>query len=296
MPTERSPQPAILAKVPEQGTFLVLELTHPAAASAVLEAVGRLPVSDDLVIGVGEPLVCGAGKSLPGLRTFPALSAPGIGVPSTQGALFVFLSGGDGGQRIARARALVAALGEVRIVEDLAAFCHDGGRDLTGYEDGTENPEERKEEVALVPDGPAAKGSYVAFQRWVHDLGAFARQAPAEQDHTIGRSRATNEELDDAPPAAHVKRAAQESFSPEAFMLRRSMPWGSATEHGLAFVAYGASLDPFEAVLRRMCGLEDGIPDALFTFTRPRSGGYYFCPPRKGQHLDLTMLTDPPAP
>lgn len=290
MTQPRTAQPAILSKVPEHGTFLVLELSAPTAAADVLEAIARLPAADDLVIGIGAPLVRGAGKVLPGLRSFPALVAPGIGVPSTQGAVLLFFSGGDGGHRIARARAVMAALGKVRIAEDVVVFSHDGGRDLTGYEDGTENPEERKDEVALVADGPAAMGSFVAFQRWVHDVVFFAGLPPGEQDHTIGRSRETNEEIDDAPESAHVKRAAQESFAPEAFMLRRSMPWGSASEHGLAFVAYGASLDPFEAVLRRMCGLDDGIADALFKFTRPLSGGYYFCPPRVAGRYDLSML------
>lgn len=45
-----------------------------------------------------------------------------------------------------------------------------------------------------------------------------------QQDHTIGRERDSNEEIDDAPESAHVKRTTQESFEPEAFVLRRSMP------------------------------------------------------------------------
>lgn len=62
-------------------------------------------------------------------------------------------------------------------------------------------------------------------------------------------------------------------------MVRRSMPWGTVAESGLVFVAYGATLDPFERVLARMVGQEDGVPDALFRFTRPVTGGYYWCPP-----------------
>ena len=73
-------------------------------------------------------------------------------------------------------------------------------------------------------------------------------------------------------------------------MLRRSMPWGDVREHGLYFVAYAASLDPFERVLRRMTGLDDGIVDGLLRFTRPISGGYYWCPPLAGERLDLRAL------
>ncbi len=128
------------------------------------------------------------------------------------------------------------------------------------------------------------------MQRWVHDTARFERLGPAERDLAVGRRLATNEEIADAPSSAHVKRSAQESFDPPAFMVRRSMPWGSVSEHGLYFVAYGASLDPFERVLRRMAGHEDGVLDGLLAFTRPVTGGYYWCPPVDGSRLDLRAL------
>jgi putative iron-dependent peroxidase len=54
-----------------------------------------------------------------------------------------------------------------------------------------------------------------------------------EQDHAVGRRRSDNEELDDAPESAHVKRTAQESFEPEAFVVRRSMPWWSVARRAV---------------------------------------------------------------
>lgn len=68
------------------------------------------------------------------------------------------------------------------------------------------------------------------------------------------------------------------------------MPWASGLESGLVFVAFGRSLDAFEAQLRRMLGLEDGIVDALFRFTRPLTGAYYWCPPLADGRLDLRVL------
>jgi putative iron-dependent peroxidase len=97
-------------------------------------------------------------------------------------------------------------------------------------------------------------------------------------------------ELADAPDSSHVKRTAQESFTPEAFVLRRSMPWIEGTRAGLMFVAFGRSFDAFEAQLRRMIGAEDGICDALFRFTQPISGAYYWCPPVRNGGLDLRAL------
>ena len=68
------------------------------------------------------------------------------------------------------------------------------------------------------------------------------------------------------------------------------MPWADATRAGLVFVAFGKSIDAFEALLKRMAGVEDGTVDALFTFTRPVTGSYFLCPPIKGRQLDLRAI------
>lgn len=146
--------------------------------------------------------------------------------------------------------------------------------------------------AALVPGGqPGQSGaSFVAVQQWVHDLDAFAAMGPQAQDNAMGRRRSDNEELDEAPACAHVKRTAQESFSPEAFVLRRSMPWAVSQQCGLFFVAFGCTLDAFEAQMRRMAGQEDGVVDALFGFSRPVSGAYLWCPPLHRGRLDWRQL------
>jgi len=111
-----------------------------------------------------------------------------------------------------------------------------------------------------------------------------------DQDNAIGRRRSDNKELTGAPRSAHIKRTAQESFSLEAFILRRSMPWSDGEAGGLNFVAFGKSFDAFEAQLKRMVGAEDGITDALFKFTRPVSGSYFWCPSMAKGRLDLRAL------
>jgi deferrochelatase/peroxidase EfeB len=126
----------------------------------------------------------------------------------------------------------------------------------------------------------------------VHRARAIVKSvAPVLQmQHTIGRRKRDNKELGNAPASAHVKRMAQESFNPAAFILRRSMPWADAQQAGLVFVAFGNSFDAFDALLRRMVGAEDGIVDAWFTFTRPISGSYFWCSPMKSGRLDLCAL------
>jgi putative iron-dependent peroxidase len=223
---------------------------------------------------------------------FAPHAGPSCAFPSTKGALWTCVLGDDAGGVLDRARAIRAALGEgFDVDEDVASFRYKDGRDLSGYVDGTENPKgERAREVAIVASGALAGGSFVAVQKWVHALDRFARFSPFDRDAIIGRRIADNEEISDAPVFAHVKRAAQESFDPPAFMLRRSMPWGGVVEHGLYFVAYGASLDPFERVLARMSGAEDGSVDGLLRFSRATTGGYYFCPPMDRGKLDLRAL------
>jgi len=110
-----------------------------------------------------------------------------------------------------------------------------------------------------------------------------------EKDDAIGRHISDNEEFD-APTSAHVKRSAQEDFSPEAFMLRRSMPWAMGMDAGLMFVAFGHSFDAFEAIMDRMMGQDDGIMDGIFKFTLPITGAYYWCPPVKDGKLDLSAI------
>ena len=170
----------------------------------------------------------------------------------------------------------------------------DLGLDLTGYEDGTENPTGDDANAAAFVQGGAqgiVGSSFVAVQQWVHDLRSFSALPQSEQDHIIGRRKSDNAEIEDAPRSAHVKRTEQESFEPHAFVLRRSMPFAGASGEGLMFVAFGKTLDAFEVQLKRMAGLEDGIPDALFRFSRPVSGAYYWCPPVQDDRLDLSAVT-----
>jgi porphyrinogen peroxidase len=275
-----------------------LGLVHEAMVDAAAARLATLAREGTIIVGLGDPFVRALGRSMEGLRPFPAVSGPGGAFPSTQGAVWIFLGGDDPGEILHRARRVLAHLGDAfRVDEDVASFVYGGGRDLSGFEDGTENPKEARAVAVAIAAGAAgqAGASFVATQRWIHDLTRFERLTQRDRNLTIGRDLTSNEEIADAPPSAHVKRAAQESYDPEAFMLRRSMPWGDVNLHGLYFVAYGASLDPFERVLRRMAGLDDGVPDALLRFTRPVTGGYFWCPPILDGHLDLRALGVQPA-
>ncbi len=299
-----APQSGILAPLPRQARYLTFELAagETERQQALGEALVRLrqeltawggdPCT--AVVGVGRCLVSALGGAIPGLTDESPIEGIGLSLPLTPAALWCWLRGCDRGHIALRARRLCSLLEPaLRLRDSVDAFFHDDGRDLTGYEDGTENPTgQQAQDTALIRrGGPGLEGSsFVSVQHWVHDLSRFARLGPADRDAAIGRRRSDNEELPEAPASAHVKRTAQESFSPPAFLWRRSMPWADASGEGLEFVAFCSSLAPFNAQLRRMVGQDDGTVDALFGFSRPTRTSHFWCPPLAGDELDLRRL------
>jgi putative iron-dependent peroxidase len=292
------PQPAILQAPPLAARFLTYRLAHNSKRDLVLHRLSEISFPTTCAVGLGAPLLPEKFLTEQICPPFFAPSQSKVSIPVTQEALWISIDGDDHGAALHTARQLNAQIVNAQLthhfelVEDVLSFGYGGGRDLSGYEDGTENPKEaRAFEVACVGagstcnlgrsvvDGSLVGSSVVAVQRWVHDLSAFEKLPQNARDAIFGRALQSNEELPDAPVSAHVKRAAQESFDPEAFLLRRSMPWGNVAEHGLYFVAYANTHDPFARILRRMVGAEDGIVDGLFQFSRPVTGGYYWCPP-----------------
>jgi len=287
-------QPGVLEPLPKAARFLTFSLRHGADPRPALRRLASRCTDGSTVVGLGESLITAVGARIDGLRPFPASSQHGIDVPATPRALWVWLRYDDRGELVHAARAVVGCLADAFTVDSSTdGFMYRDSRDLTGYVDGTENPTGEKATTTAIVQGrgPGLDGSsFVAVQKWRHDLDVWATKSTQEQDYTLGRRIADNEELDEAPPSAHVKRTAQESFDPEAFVVRRSMPWSDARGEGLVFIAFGATLDPFEALLNRMIGADDGITDALFSFTRPETGAYYWCPPMSGAGLDLRAV------
>jgi len=285
-------QPAILEPPPPLGRFVTFALHPDADPAEVLRALSAFEPDPKTIVGMGTPLADRLGRPVPGLRAFPA-DLPAF--PSTQHAAWIFLTHGDPTRLFDAGRALARRFrGLLDVVDEIDSFAYRTERDLSGFVDGTENPkgEDALRAAIIAARGPGLDGgSFVAVQRWVHDLDAVDRMSAAARAGAVGRDEETNAELEDAPASAHVKRTAQESFDPPAHIVRRSMPYGGIREHGLNFVAFGESLDRFERQLRRMAGQDDGIPDGLLSFTRAVSGAYYFCPPLRQGRYDLSVFS-----
>jgi putative iron-dependent peroxidase len=290
-------QSGILAPVPAAARHLQFNLAPGQSMDSLRDALRRLAENVDgeyTVLGIGLSLAAALDRPIPDLHDFPAFTSKAVNIPATPAALWCWLRGDDRGTLLHQGRHLEHLLAPAfTLAQSLETFRYENSLDLTGYEDGTENPQD---EAAVAAAFAAAKGtgldggSIAALQQWEHNLDRFQAMPAEEQDNTFGRRKADNEEIDEAPESAHVKRTAQESFDPEAFVVRRSMPWADCGKAGLVFLAFGHDASAFEALLKRMTGQEDGIVDALFRFTRPVTGAYFWCPPMAGGQPDLRAL------
>ena len=287
-------QTEILPAIPSLARYITFSLSSADNLQAALEELSGFATKHNIVVGIGLPLAQALGADISGLKAFPDNAYSSVSIPATQGALWCWLKSDDRGKLVHHTYELKKILSpNFSCSQVVDAFRHGLGFDLTGYEDGTENPEgeEAIEAAFLQNDQEGLSGSsFVAIQQWQHNFDQFNDMSENEQDNSIGRRKSDNIELEDAPKSAHVKRTAQEDFDPEAFLLRRSMPWADAEDSGLYFVAFGKSFYAFEAQLKRMSGDEDGIQDALFKFTKPISGSYFWCPPINENRLDFRAL------
>ena len=159
------------------------------------------------------------------------------------------------------------------------------GRDLTGFVDGTENPEgENRAAVALVnkDDLPFAGGSYIHCQRYIHKLKEWNEQPVTEQEQIIGRTKADNIEFssEQKAPYAHIKRVnIKDKEGKSMEMLRHSMPYGNSKEAGLLFIAYGKTPLHFELMLEKMIKSDShGHYDHLMNYSDAVTGCAFFAP------------------
>lgn len=175
--------------------------------------------------------------------------------------------------------------GAAQLVEEVHGFRYLDSRDMTGFVDGTENPQgEHRQEVAIVgEEDPAfAGGSYVHLQRYEHNLDAWNRLPVKAQEDAYGRSKADNVEYAGAEksPHAHTRRASLKTPEGESIeILRQSMPYGDTQRKGLMFISCCRTPENFEQILKSMVyGDEKGQADRILEFTRAVQGAAFFAP------------------
>ena len=176
---------------------------------------------------------------------------------------------------------------KVDVLDERVCFRYFDGRDITGFIDGTENPQfpDDRHEVALLEQnsGIFAEGSFVFAQRYAHNLEKWKRLKVDAQEHVMGRSKLESIEMEDdvKPENAHIARVVIEDEQGEEMeILRHSLPYGDGRgDQGLFFIAYTKNLKIIDHMLAHMFGnTGDGIHDRLLHFVTPLDGAYYFAP------------------
>lgn len=291
-------QSGIIDAIPAHAEYLYFTLqqdTNTSPLHSTVQAIAEHADGKHVVLGLGHDLCQILGLKISALHNFDIEANPSnpeaTSTTNLNADLWCWLRAEERGDLLDMQRQVLAILEpHFSLAHQVSAFRYRDGRDLTGYEDGTENPvDEDALNTAFINDinSPLHGSSFVAVQQWQHQMQTFHAMKNTEQDHIIGRRKSDNEELDEAPSSAHVKRTAQESFTPEAFVLRRSMPWSQQSQSGLLFAAFATSFDAFEAQYKRMLGYEDGISDGLFRISRPINTHYFWCPPIRHGKIQL---------
>ena len=283
-------QQGILTPIDSAARYLTFTMSNDGNVAAALAALREIVDGRDTVVGFGHALAAHLGHPVPGLTEFPAFAVKDRTLPATPADV-----GLAARRRSRRARAACAGDRTCAGAGVCVAGC---GRRFPLFERsrpvrlrGRHGEPEGDDAVAAAivtgqgaPTGELRRGPAMAARLRPDGAHSVGRHG---QHHR--RRRADNEELDDAPEFAHVKRTAQESFGSRrsCCAARRR---GRTRVARASTVAFGCSFRAFDVQMRRMSGADDGIVDGLFRFTRPLTGAYFWCPPLKDGKLDLSAL------
>jgi porphyrinogen peroxidase len=241
----------------------------------------------NLVIGIRPELWASVSAEAPnGAASFtePIVGTGRFTMPATQHDLWIWIAGSANDLVFDQAVEMITALNEVAsVATEVTGWSYRHSRDLTGFEDGTENPPLAEASgIACVPAGsPGAGSSVVLVQQWKHDGVGWSQLPEAEQEKVIGRTKPASVEFaaDVMPRDSHVSRTkVYDAAGDELDIFRRNAPYGTVTDHGTMFVGFSHDQQRLTWMLEKMAGVEDGVRDALTRYTTPLTGAYYVVP------------------
>ena len=174
----------------------------------------------------------------------PLVGRDGYVMPATQADLFVWYAAASYDIVFDMGLATVEELAPLASLErETTGWSYRHSRDLTGFEDGTENPNLFEAPgIALIDDdAPGAGGSVLLFQQWRHESSFGALDVPA-QERVMGRTKPDSIELEGAamPVDSHVSRTKVIDRGDELDIFRRNLPYGTVGEHGTLFIGFSA--------------------------------------------------------
>ncbi|AXC50829.1 Dyp-type peroxidase [Paracoccus suum] len=178
--------------------------------------------------------------------------------------------------------------GAVAVADEVFGFRYYDARDLLGFIDGTANPTGDKLPASTLvgnEDRHFAGGSHVTVQKYLHDLGVWNAKSTEAQQAVIGRTKADNIELADAPADAQKSHKTLTTITDpdgtEHDILRDNMPFGrpGAGEFGTYFIGYSRDPAVTQKMLERMfIGDPPGLYDKILDASRAVTGARFFAP------------------
>ncbi|HXW77294.1 MAG TPA: Dyp-type peroxidase [Candidatus Eremiobacteraceae bacterium] len=287
------PQIGIFALGDLSHSFLEFALSDGVDASRAVRAVADLHDQRKTIEGVN--LVVGFRPEVwreaaptqtpPDAKPFDRdLVGPGgYSMPATQADLFAWVAGGSYDVVFDAATSIIDQLqGVASVAREVSGWTYQHNRDLTGFQDGTENPDlVTAPEVVLIPEGqPGEGGSILLLQQWKHHTDVWRSLPDDTQERVIGRTKADSVEFpeDRMPADSHVTRTTLVENGEEKKIFRRNTAYGDVGDHGTMFVGFAREQHRLARMLEMMAGIPDGVRDALTRYTTPLTGAYYFIP------------------
>jgi len=295
-----NPQHAILTSLTKYQWYTHLSRTEGADLGVIKEAIkaaraaGRdvgMVTPINICILFGPTLLADLGGEMPDdFQKYPGYESPdGKVAKGTQEELLLWVHSDDKDlcwETQFNFRNAVA--GHMNVARETPTFIYRNSLDLTGFIDGTGNPEpEDQHDRAVVPEGqPGAGGSFCIAQRWVHDLNYFNGLSLEDQQNTFGRTKDDSTRLGTQVPTSHLSHVelregetADESTPKRGEMVRRSTPYAFHDGTvGLYFMGFCKSQAPMRERMEAIYGINGQARDALTDYSTPASGSYYFAP------------------
>ncbi len=300
-----TPQPAIFNEMGQHQWYVHLRRVDGADLGHIKGVITQTRAAAaehgiNLVIGFGPTLLADLTDDIPDdFQPFDTISSDdgsGREAKGTQEELLFWLNS-PAKDQVWKTKfdARTALLGHMEVARETSTFIYGDSLDMTGFIDGTGNPEpDREPEVAIVPEGsPGAGGSFILAQRWVHDLDGWNEMSVEEQEKVFGRTKPDSERLDPQEDYSHLSHVelregttADDTKPKRNEIVRRSTPYarddataGNNSTEGLYFMAFCKEQAPFRERLADMYGLGDSsVRDRLTDFSNPASGSFYFAP------------------
>lgn len=186
------------------------------------------------------------------------------------------------------ARLMIGELGAaVDVVDEVHGFRYFDERDIMGFVDGTENPEDQEalDSAFIGPEDPDCEGgSYVIVQKYTHDMKEWESLSVEEQEAAFGRHKLSDMEFDDDDKAANshlILNTIEDDDGTEHKIVRDNMVFGSVEsgEYGTYFIGYAGDVSVTEQMLENMfIGDPPGTYDRILDFSTAETGNLFYVP------------------